>query len=170
VVGIVTALLVVLGGLGAGALYLFGTKTVEPGSVEREIVRITEGAVQVTPADVRCPEGITMQTGGTFTCTALVDSDAVTYWVQQNDDQGNLTITYDRLLRLDALERTVADKLTSDRRVAVAVDCGPTGRAVVRNTPGQEIDCTVTTTSDPNDGTKLTVTVDADGAAAYRVA
>jgi hypothetical protein len=169
-VGIVTALLVVLAGLGAGALYLFGTRTVEPGSVEREIVRITESAVQVTPADVRCPEGIAMQTGGTFTCTAMVDSDAVTYWVHQNDDRGSLTITYDRLLRLDALERTVADKLTSDRRVAVTVDCGPTGRTVVRNTPGQEIDCTATTTSDPTDGTKMTVTVDAGGATSYRFA
>jgi hypothetical protein len=168
VVGILAALLVVLGGLGAGALYLFGTRTVEPGSVEREIVRITEAAVQVTPADVRCPEGIAMQTGGTFTCTALVDSDAVTYWVHQNDDRGNLTITYDRLLRLDALERTVADKLTSDRRVAVTVDCGPTGRTVVRNTPGQEIACTAKITTDPTDGAALTVTVDADGAVTYR--
>lgn len=167
VVGVVAALLVLLGGLGAGAVYLFGTRTVEPGSVQREIVRITESAVQVTPTDVRCPAGIAMQTGGTFTCTALVDSDAVTYWVHQNDDQGNLAVTFDRLLRLDALERTVADKLTSDRGVAVTVDCGPTGRTVARNTPGQEIACT---TTDPTDGATLTVTVDAGGATAYRFA
>ena len=88
VLGILVAVLVVLGGLGAGALYLFGTRTVEPGSVQREIVRVTETAVQVTPADVRCPEGIAMQAGGTFTCTALVDSDAVTYWVEQDDHRG----------------------------------------------------------------------------------
>ncbi|MDT7581786.1 MAG: hypothetical protein QOK35_3050 [Pseudonocardiales bacterium] len=165
--GILIAVLVVLGGLGAGALYLFGTRTVEPGSVQREIVRITESAVQVTPVDVRCPEGIAMQAGGTFTCTALVDSDAVTYWVHQNDDRGDLTITFDRLLRLDALERTVADKLTSDRGVAVTVDCGPTGRTAVRNTPGQEIDCTASPTSDPTGGTALTATVDANGAVSY---
>ena len=168
VVGVLIAVLVVLGGLGAGALHLFGTRTVEPASVQREIVRITENAVQVTPADVRCPEGIVMQAGGTFTCTAMVDSDAVTYWVQQNDDQGHLTITFDRLLRLDALERTVADGLTSELGVAVTVDCGPTGRTAVRNTPGQEIACTATNTTDPAAGTTLTVTVDANGAVAYR--
>ena len=166
-IGIVAALLVMLAGLGAGALYLFGTKTVEPGSVQREIVRITEGAVQVTPTDVRCPAGIAMQTGGTFTCTALVDSEAVTYWVQQDDGQGSLTITFDRLLRLDAVDRTVADKLTSDLGIPVTVDCGPTGHTAVRNTPGQEIACTATTTSDPTDTTALTVTVDAKGAVGY---
>ena len=167
VVGVVAALLVVLAGLGAGALYLLGTPTVEPASVQREIVRITEDAVSATPTDVRCPTGIAMQAGGTFTCTALVDSDAVTYWVHQNDDQGNLTITSDRLLRLDALERAVADKLTADRGVAVTVDCGPTGRTVVRNTPGQEIDCTASPTSDPTGGAALTATVDANGAVSY---
>ena len=170
VIGVLAALLVVLGGLGAGALYLFGTRTVETGSVQREVVRITETAVQVTPVDVRCPEGIAVQAGGTFTCTALVDSDAVTYWVHQNDDRGGLTITFDRLLRLDALERTVGDKLTSDRGVAATVDCGPTGRTAVRNTPGQEIACTATNPTDPNDGTKITVTVDAGGASSYKIA
>ena len=168
VAGVLVAVLVVLGGLGAGALHLFGTRTVEPASVQREIVRITEDAVQLTPTDVRCPEGIAMRAGGTFTCTALVDADAVTYWVQQDDDQGHLTITFDRLLRLDAVERTVADQLTSELGVAVTADCGPTGRTAVRNTPGQEIACTATTTTDPTDGTPLTVTVDANGAVAYR--
>jgi uncharacterized protein DUF4333 len=168
VLGILVAVLVVLGGLAAGALLLFGTRTVEPGSVQREIVRVTETAVQVTPTDVRCPDGVAMQAGGTFTCTALVDSDAVTYWVEQDDDQGHLTITSDRLLRLDALERTVTDKLASDLDVAATVDCGPTGRTVVRNTPGQEIACTAKSTTDPTDGAALTVTVDADGAVTYR--
>ena len=48
------------------------------------------------------------------------------------------------------------------------MDCGPTGRTAVRNTPGPEIACTATKTPDPADGTTLTVTVDANGAVAYR--
>lgn len=170
IAGLVAAVLVVLTGLGAGALFLFGQRTVDPGSVQREIVRITEGSVQVTPTDVRCPAGMAVQTGGTFTCTALVDADAVTYWVHQNDDRGNLTITDDRLLRLDAVERTVADQLTSDRGVASTVTCGPAGRTAVRNTPGQEIGCTASTpasTPVPTGGTAVTVTVDANGAVTY---
>jgi hypothetical protein len=39
----------VLVALGGTALYFFGAKTLEPESVQSEIVRITEEAVQVTP-------------------------------------------------------------------------------------------------------------------------
>ena len=103
--------------------------------MEREIDG-SPGRRQVTPADVRCPEGIEVQAGGTFTCTAMVDGEPVTYWVHQNDDQGNLTITYDRLLRLDAVEAEPRRHGLSGRGVAVTVDCGPTGRTVlVRNSP-----------------------------------
>ena len=96
VVAVVISALVVLAGLGVGALFLFGTKTVDTASVQQEIDRITRSAVEVAPADVRCPVGIEAQAGGTFTCTAMVDGQPVTYWVHQNDDQGNLTVTYDR--------------------------------------------------------------------------
>src|SRR5918911_428647 len=95
--GIVAAVLVVLGGLGVGALVLFGHRTVDPQSVEQEIVRITRSAVQVVPADVRCPADIEARTGGVFACTASVDQQPVTYTVRQDDDRGHLTVTYDRL-------------------------------------------------------------------------
>src|SRR5690348_10767450 len=140
--GVAVAVLLVLGGLGAAALYLFGTRTIQPEPVQDEIVRITRTAVQVAPADVRCPEGIAAQAGGTFTCTATVDGQPVTYWVHQDDGKGDLTITYDRLLRVDALERAVAAKASSDLETAVTVDCG--SRTVLRNTPGQKVGCTAT--------------------------
>ena len=56
--------------------------------MQQEIVRITQSAVEVTPADVRCPGGDRGTAGGTFTCTAMVDPEPVTYWVHQNDDRG----------------------------------------------------------------------------------
>jgi Domain of unknown function (DUF4333) len=167
IVGFLSAPLV-LAAVGAGALFAFGPQTVEPESVEREIVRITETAVQVTPADVTCPEGIEAQAGGTFTCTGTVDSQPVTYWVHQDDDQGNLTITYSRLLRLDAVEQSIAAKVSSDVEVDATVDCGPADRTVTVNAPGQPIDCTATNSADPTDGARLSVTVDAEGDAAYR--
>ena len=168
--GIAIAVLVVLAALGGTALYFFGTKTLEPESVQNEIVRITENAVQVTPADVRCPEGIVMQAGGTFTCTAMVDSDAVTYWVQQDDDQGHLTITYDRLLKVAQLESTVADQVGKDVDVAVTVACEPAGHAALVNAPGTPIACTATNATDPTDSAKINVTVSADGTPAYTFA
>lgn len=170
IVGLVVAALVLLAGLGAGALFLFGSRTVEPESVQREIVRITQTAVQVAPADVRCPAEIKAQAGGTFTCTATVDRQPVTYTVRQDDDQGNLTITYDRLIKVAELESTVGDQVGKDADVAVTVTCEPAGRAVLVNAPGTPIACTATNATDPTDSARITVTVTADGTPAYTFA
>jgi Domain of unknown function (DUF4333) len=170
IVGLVAVALVLLGGLGAGALYLFGQRTVEPESVQREIVRITETAVKVTPADVRCPAEIKAQAGGTFTCTATVEGQPVTYTVRQTDDQGNLTITYDRLIKLAQLESTLADQVGKDVDVAVTVTCEPAGRTVLVNAPGTPIACTAANATDPTDSAKINVTVPADGAPTYTFA
>jgi hypothetical protein len=110
VVGIVAAVLVLLGGLGAAALFVFGPRTVEPESVQQEIVRITQTAVGVVPADVTCPGEIRAQAGGTFACTATVDGQPVTYDVRQDDDQGHLTITYDRLLKVADVESVTVSR------------------------------------------------------------
>jgi hypothetical protein len=158
----------VLAAIGAVALFLFGPKTVEPESVQNEIGRIIQTAVQVAPADVSCPDGIKAQAGGTFTCTGTVEGQPMTFWVQQNDDKGNLTITYDRLLRLDAVEQSIAGQVSSDIEIDVLADCGPADRTVIVNAPGQPIDCTVTNASDPTDGAQTTVTVDAEGNAEYQ--
>jgi hypothetical protein len=166
--GIAIAVLAVLVALGGTALYFFGARTLEPESVQNEVVRITEEAVQVTPTDVTCPEDIEARAGGTFTCTATVDSRPLTYTVHQNDDEGDLTITYDRLVRLDTVERSLAATVSSDIGVDVVVDCAPAGRAVVANAPGQPIDCTATNASDPTDSAAMTATVDAAGTAAYQ--
>jgi Domain of unknown function (DUF4333) len=182
---VVAAVLVVLAGLAAVAQhYFFATKTVQPASVQDEVVRVTQAAVQVAPTGVRCPEGIAAQAGATFTCTGAVDGQPVTWWVHQDDDRGGLTVTFDRLLRLDALEQSVATKVSADLRTTVTVDCGPADRTVLRNTPGQDIDCTATRTAAPQTGTTrpgarktaeptqtrpMTVTVDEDGVAAYRL-
>jgi Domain of unknown function (DUF4333) len=165
IVGIVAAAVVVM--LGVGALILFGPRTVDPQSVEQEIVRITRSAVQVVPADVRCPADITGQAGGVFTCTATVDQQPVTYTVRQDDDQGHLTVTYDRLLKLDEVESVVAGQVAKDVEVPVNVGCEPAGRSVVINAPGTPIACTATNANDPSDNAKINVTVAADGTSSY---
>ena len=170
IVGLVAAVLVVLAGLGAGALLLFGQRTVEPESVQREIVRITQTAVGVVPADVRCPAEIKAETGGTFACTATVDRQPVNYTVRQDDDKGHLTITYDRLLKVADVESTVAEQVGKDVEVAVSVTCEPAGRTVVVNAPGTPIACTAANTTDPTDSAEINVTVSADGTPAYTFA
>lgn len=170
IIGIVAAVLVVLAGLGAAALFVFGQRTVEPESVQREIVRITQTAVGVVPADVRCPAEIKAQTGGVFACTATVDQQPVTYTVRQDDDKGHLTITYDRLIELAEVEGVVAEQVGKDVDVPVTIGCEPAGRTVVVNAPGTPIACTATNASDPSDNARINVTVAADGTPAYTFA
>ncbi len=170
IVGIVAAVLVLLGGIGAAALFVFGPRTVDPASVQQEIVRITQTAVGVAPADVRCPAEIPAQAGGTFACTATVDGQPVTYDVRQDDDQGHLTINYDRLLKVADVESVIAQQVGKDVDVAVTVDCPPTGHTVVVNAPGTPIACTATNADDPSDSAAITVTVAADGTPGYTFA
>lgn len=167
IVGIVAAVLVLLGGLGAAALFVFGARSVEPESVQQEIVRITQTAVGVVPADVRCPAEIRAQAGGTFACTATVDGQPVTYDVRQDDDQGNLTITYDRLLKVAEVEGVIAQQVGTDVEVAVNVECPPADRTVIVNAPGTTIACTATNATDPSDSAAINVTVAADGTPSY---
>jgi Domain of unknown function (DUF4333) len=170
VVGIVAAALVLLAGLGVGALILFGPRTVDPASVQQEIVRITQTAVQVTPAGVRCPADVTAEAGGIFTCTATVEQQPVTYTVRQDDDKGHLTITYDRLLKRAEVENVVAGQVGKDVDLAVKVDCAPAGQTVIVNAPGTPIVCTATNASDDSDSAKINVTVSADGTPSYTFA
>lgn len=171
IVGIVIAALVLLAGLGVGALFLFGERTVEPESVKSEIARITQTAVGVTPADVRCPDEIPAQAGHTFTCTGMVDGQPVTYSVRQDDDQGNLTINYDRLIKVTDLQTAVAGLVGSDVEVAVDVTCEPAGRTILVNAnPGSPISCTATNATDASDSAAITVTVAADGTPSYTFA
>jgi uncharacterized protein DUF4333 len=170
IVGIVAAVLVLLGGLGAAALFVFGSRTVDPGSVQQEIVRITQTAVGVAPADVSCPAEIRAQAGGTFACTATVDGQPVTYTVRQDDDQGHLTINYDRLIKVADVENVIAQQIGEDADVTATVECPPPGRTVVVNAPGTPIACTATNTADPTDSAAITVTVAADGTPGYTFA
>lgn len=171
IVGVVASVLVLLAGLGAGALFLFGQRTVEPESVKSEIVRITQAAVAVAPTDIQCPTEIKAETGGTFVCTATVDGQPVTYNVRQDDDQGNLTINYDRLIKMTELEGAVAGLVGKDVEVDVAVACEPAGRIVlVNSTPNTPIACTATNAADATDSAAITVKVAADGTPSYTFA
>jgi hypothetical protein len=168
-VGIAVGALVLLAGLAVGVVAFFLPRTVNSESVQREIVRITTTAVPVTPADVRCPDGVPAQTGRVFTCTATVDQQPVTYTVRQDDDRGHLTVTYDRLVTVAEVEGVVAAQVGKDVEVPVTVRCAP-GRTVLVNAPGTPIACTATNSGDPSDNAEINVTVAADGTPSYTFA
>jgi hypothetical protein len=165
-VGSALAAVTALAGLGSAVLYLTGQGTIDPASVRDEIVRITEDAVSVAPADVSCPAGIAFAAGSSFTCTGTVEGQEIRYWVHQDDGMGALTITHDRLIRFADLERAVADRLTGGG----TVHCAPAGRTALVSVPGAPLACTAAPADDPASSVALTVTVDEDGTVAYRTA
>jgi hypothetical protein len=123
--------------------------------------------IRVVPTRSAPQEEIRAQGGSTFTCTATIDRQPITYTVRQDDGEGHLTISNDRILRLPAVESTVAGLVAEDIDIQVSVGCEPAGRTVLVNSPGTPIPCTATNAADPTDSARITVTVAADGSAAY---
>ena len=58
VIGAIAGVVTLLAGLAIGALFLFGTKTLDETQVEAEIVELTEQSAGVAPTGVECPDDI----------------------------------------------------------------------------------------------------------------
>jgi hypothetical protein len=160
IIGIIVA--VVLGGLAAGALFLFGKPLIDETKVQAEIVHITRDASGLEPTDVRCPTEVPLQAGSVFTCTAQLDGQQVTYTVKQNDDQGNVHIQSSGLVVVDKIEKTLAERVSQNTGVTtVTADCA-NGKQVFVGGKGATFPCTVTNTEDPSDTLSVTATVTSD--------
>ncbi len=163
VIGLVAAGLAVLAVLAGGALLLFGTKTIDRSSVESEIVRLTQEQAGVAPTDVRCPDDIEVAAGGTFSCTATLDGQPITYSVRQQDDQGNLYIDSADFIVISRAEESVSEHvLQVVPDVEVTADCAD-GRQILVDGAGTEITCRVTNAADETDFVDVTGTVAEDG-------
>jgi Domain of unknown function (DUF4333) len=163
IIGIVAAGLAVLVVLAGGALLLFGTKTIDRSSVESEIVRLTQEQAGVAPTDVRCPDDIEAAAGGTFSCTATLDGQPITYSVRQQDDQGNLYIDSADFIVISRAEESVSEHvLQVVPDVEVTADCAD-GRQILVGGSGTEITCRVTNAADETDYVDVTGTVAEDG-------
>ena len=162
IIGVILATVVVLGGLAAGALFLFAKPVIDEAKVQAEIVRITRDASGLEPTDVRCPTDVPLQAGNVFTCTAQLDGQQVTYTVKQNDDQGNVHIQSSGLVVIDKIEKTLAERVSQNTGVTtVTADCA-NGKQVFVGGKGATFPCTVTNTEDPSDTLSVTATVTSD--------
>jgi hypothetical protein len=163
IIGIVIAVIVVLGGLGFGALVLFGKPLLDEAKVQTEIVRITQEATGVAPTDVKCPSDIKLEAGATSTCTATLDGQPVTYTVKQDDDKGNVHINSSGFVAVDKIETVLGQRMKERAGVDVTANCAD-GKKVVVGGPGTKVECIVTNTADPSDTLNVTGTVtDNDG-------
>src|SRR3954447_8718217 len=86
IVGGIVGALVLVAGAVVGALLLFGTKTLDDAKLTDLIATATTNA-GAEASDISCPGDVEVQKGNTFTCTATVDGQQVTYQVTQTDDE-----------------------------------------------------------------------------------
>jgi hypothetical protein len=158
IIGIVVAVLVVLAGLAVGALLLFGKSTLDQSKIQSEIVRITQDAAGIAPTAVTCPSGVEAKAGNTFTCTATLDGQPVSYTVSQDDDKGNVHIQSSGFVAVPRIEQLLTDRVGAQSGVTVTAECAD-GKQVVVGGPGTTISCTVTNSQDAADTLQVTGTV-----------
>lgn len=161
IVGIILAAIVVLGGVAAGALFLFGKPVLDEAKVQAEIVRITHDASGLEPTDVHCPADLPLHAGDVSTCTATLDGQPATYTVRQVDDKGNVHIESSGFVVIGTIQKTLAERVGQSTGTTATAVCAD-GKKVIVGGKGTTISCTVTNAADPTDTLDVTATVTDD--------
>ncbi len=92
----------------------------------REFVGSTlEADAKQKPTNVNCPDSVKLEKDKMFDCTATFGSAVATVSINQNDDQGNVTIKAIRgILIAHKLETLISDEIGKKLNVHVTVNCG----------------------------------------------
>ena len=168
VVGAAAGAVVLTGGLIVGGILLFGDKTLDTAAAETQISQLVVQETGVTPTDVSCPTDITAEAGNTFSCTAALEGQPLTFEVSQTDDQGNVEIQgQNTFVVIEDLQASLADAVGTDVGVAVTAECPADGHTVLIDAVGTPITCTVTNTTNADDNAQVNATVDAQGSVSY---
>ena len=160
-----------LGGLAVGALLLFGSKILDTAEAERQIAQLTEEQAGVAPTDVSCPADIEAEAGGTFTCSASLEDQPISFTITQTDDDGNIEIVSDNsFVDVATVEVSLTQQLSEVAGVEVVSTCDTEGHSVLVDGIGMSISCTVANAEDASDSVEVTATVDESGEVSYEVA
>jgi hypothetical protein len=171
IIGAVVAGVLLLGGLAVAAVLLFGTKTLNSAEAERLISQATEDQAGVVPTDVSCPTDIEAEAGATFTCSASLEGQPISFTVTQTDDDGNVDVSSDdTFVDVATVEASLTQQLGDAAGVDVVSVCHVNGHSVLVDGVGTRIPCTVTNAEDATDSVEVTATVDEDGTVSYVVA
>jgi hypothetical protein len=171
IVGGIIAAVVVLGGLVVGALVWFGSATLDTAEAERQIGQLTQDQTGVAPTDVSCPADIEAETGATFTCTAALEDQPISFTVTQTDDEGNVQIASDdTFVHVDVVEASLDEQVGELTGVVVISTCDTGGRTVLVDAVGTPIRCFVDNAADATDTAEVLATVDESGAVSYEFA
>ena len=171
VVGGIIAAVVLLAGLVVGALVWFGSTTLDTAEAERQIGRLTADRTGVAPTDLSCPADIEAESGATFTCTASLEDQPISFTVTQTDDEGNVQIDSDNtFVHVDVVEASLDEQVGELTGVVVISTCDTGGRSVLVDAVGTPIPCFVDNAADATDTAEVLATVDESGAVSYEFA
>ncbi|MGY1883907.1 DUF4333 domain-containing protein [Blastococcus sp. SYSU DS0753] len=155
-------------GLAGGALLLLGEPTSDTAEVADRIAAESEQQTGAVATGVDCPTDITAEAGGTFTCSAELDGQPVTFTVRQEDDEGNVRFDLDgEIIMLDLVEQMLAAQVGADYGLSVTASCDAGGRRVLVDGVGTPLPCTVTNVDDASDNLAVIAAVRPDGSVDY---
>jgi hypothetical protein len=168
IVGSLVGALILIGGLVVGAIFLFGSKTIDQADAQREVGQLGEQLLGVAPEGVSCPADVEAKSGGTFTCTAKVDGQDVKFTVTQTDDNGHVEVTTDnKVVKVSDVEGDISQQVESaadtNEMDNAATSCDAGGRTVLVDPDGETLTCTVSNADDPSQSIGITASVDKDG-------
>lgn len=170
VIGAIVAAVFLLGGLAVGAVMLFGTKILDSTEAEQLISQATEDQAGVAPTDVSCPSDIEAEAGATFSCTASLEGQPITFTVTQTDDDGNVEVaSVNSFVDVATVEASLTEQLGEVAGVEVVSTCHVNGHSVLVDGVGTPIPCTVSNAEDASDSVEVAATVDEDGTVSYEV-
>jgi hypothetical protein len=163
IIGAIVGVLVIAG-LAVGAIFLFGSKSLDTAEAQTKIADLTHQQIGVTPTDVSCPQDVALKTGTTFHCTAKLDGQPITYTVKETDDQGNVRVDSDNnLILVSKVEQSVAQQVGDEAGVDATATCDTGGKKVLVDRQNTPIDCTVVNAEDDTDTLDVQATVDDQG-------
>jgi hypothetical protein len=168
IIGSIVGALILIGGAVVGALVLFGSKTIDQADAQREVAQLGEQLVGVAPEGVSCPADVEVKSGGTFSCSATVEGQDVSFTVTQTDDQGNVEVTADnQVVTVSDVEENISSQVEAaadtDQMVNADTSCDAGGRTVLVDPDGEQLNCTVSNADDPSQSIGIVASVSADG-------
>lgn len=170
IIGIVVGVLVIAG-LVVGALFLFGSKTLDSASAQSAIVQGTQKQFGVAPTGVHCPSGIKAQANATFTCSGTLQGQAISFTVKQTDDKGHIAWhSNSNIAPVSQLEATLAQQVGDQAGVTATATCQTGGRTLIVGATTTPIRCTVTNAADATDSLDVDASIDAQGHVTYQPA
>ncbi len=167
VIGSVAGAVVTLGGLGVGAVLLFGSSTLDTEDAEGQISAQVQEQTGVTPDSVDCASDVELAQGTTSTCTVTLQGQDFDYTLTQLDDEGNVEFTSDAVyVPVTDVEALLADAF-ADESLEVDATCDAGERTVLIAAEGLSIPCTVVNTEDSSDSADVTALIDATGTVTF---